>query len=263
MSKAQAPQEREVEKVGVSSDRLHAAVSEIKGRLSEVAPHGYDIQRLEDMTVQVVRTGYNLSKCSMRSLQGALFHCARLGLYPGDRQQCFLLARNLKNGGYVVQFQMGYQGYLELARRSGEIEKIEARVVHENDDFAWEYGTSPFIRHVGNLNPTEEKFKACYAVAKLSGVDEKQFVVMVPYEIAKIRSCAIMNAQSPWIKWEASMWRKSAIIQLCKLLPTSTELAYAISRDQEADAGITQPNPLANRDDHRDTPEDILNDDSE
>jgi len=37
------------------------------------------------------------------------------------------------------------------------------------------------------------------------------------------------------------MWKKTACIRLCNLLPASTELSYAVARDKEAEAGIDQP----------------------
>jgi len=206
MAKANAPERRQEPLVGVDRAKIHAAIGQVSQQLADVAPAGYDLTKLEDMAMAAIKTGRNMAQATMRSLLASLFHCAKVGLYPGDRQHCHLLSRKVK-GTQTIQFQMGYQGYVELARRSGEIDKIEARVVHENDEFSWEYGTSPFIRHVGNLNPTPEKFKACYAVAKLAGVTEKQFVVMVPYEIAKIKECADITEWSPWVKWEASMWQ--------------------------------------------------------
>lgn len=54
---------------------------------------------------------------------------------------------NSKIKAYECQFIAGYQGLIELARRSGNIARIESRVVYEKDAFEVEYGLNQKLVH--------------------------------------------------------------------------------------------------------------------
>lgn len=52
------------------------------------------------------------------------------------------------HGRMECQFQLGYKGLIDLAYRSGEVSIIQAHTVYENDDFQYELGLDPTLRHV-------------------------------------------------------------------------------------------------------------------
>ena len=81
---------------------------------------------------------------------------AQLGLEPGTLGYCYLVPyQNKKTGQLEIQFQLGYKGILELVRRSGQVENIEARVVYEKDKFDFEYGLTPKLVHKPALKAQE------------------------------------------------------------------------------------------------------------
>jgi recombination protein RecT len=63
----------------------------------------------------------------------------------------------------VCQLIVGYRGLIDLARRSGQIESIEAHVVHENDRFTCRYGLDPKLEHEPCWQGDPGPVKAVYA----------------------------------------------------------------------------------------------------
>ncbi|MFQ9380722.1 MAG: recombinase RecT [Escherichia coli] len=53
---------------------------------------------------------------------------------------CSFGNKNEKSGKKNVQLIIGYRGMIDLARRSGQIASLSARVVREGDEFNFEFG---------------------------------------------------------------------------------------------------------------------------
>lgn len=181
--------------------------------------------------VTALRRQPALLKCNRQSLLGAMVQSAQLGLDPsGATGQAYLVPF-----GAECTFIIGYRGYVGLAYRSGQIASIDAHVVYEGDAFDYAYGLHPKLNHT----PTEGErgaLRAAYAIARIKG-GETVFVVVTAPDIARIKtsSASARSKSSPWTTHEASMWQKSAIRQLAKLLPLSTEAMGAVSRDDDDD----------------------------
>ena len=71
-----------------------------------------------------------------------MIQSSQLGLYvDGVLGHAYLVPYwNGKEKRREVQLIPGYKGLIDLARRSGSVESISARVVYKNDDFDFEYG---------------------------------------------------------------------------------------------------------------------------
>ena len=74
----------------------------------------------------------------------------QLGLEPNNSLgQAYIIPRkNKKLGKNEAQFQIGYQGLVDLAYRSGQYKNISAHEVYKEDQFDYELGTNMFIKHV-------------------------------------------------------------------------------------------------------------------
>ena len=46
-----------------------------------------------------------------------------------------------------AQFQLGYRGLIDLARRTGEITSVYAHEVYEGDEFEYSYGLDKDLKH--------------------------------------------------------------------------------------------------------------------
>lgn len=213
---------------------------------------GMNPDRLARIALTTCRQTPQLFSCTQESLLGALMLCAQLGLEPGGPlQQAYLIPRKNK-GRLEVNFQVGYRGLIDLARRSGEIRSIEAREVCANDDFEYEYGLEEKLRH-RPADGDRGQLVGAYCLARFR--DGGHYFVFVSDET--IRNQHEARAQkgqnperSPWATDRAAMYRKTAVVVAAPYLPRSTMLATAIAQDgtvhdevAEDLADMTTPDP--------------------
>src|SRR5690606_10332500 len=106
-------------------------------------------ERLARVALTAISSNPRLLECTKESLALALIEAGQLGLEPnGVMGQAYLVPYfNGKTKKYEAQFQVGYRGLIDLARRSGEVTKVEARAVREGDYFEYEYGLTPQLVH--------------------------------------------------------------------------------------------------------------------
>ena len=134
--------------------------------MKEALPKHMDVERLMRLAMTTIRTTPELRQADAGSLLGAVMQAAQLGLEPGLLGQCCLLPfKNNKKGITEVQFIIGYKGMIDLARRSGHIESIYAHAVYEKDEFEYELGLNPKLKHVPSMDADRGEYIGSYAVA--------------------------------------------------------------------------------------------------
>ena len=228
---AAAPQKRMTSKNPIITMLLSPA---FKNQMAMALPKTLTADRL----TRIVRTEFRktpaLLRCDQQSLFGAVLQCAALGLEPGSALgHCYLLPY-----GKTCQLIIGYRGMIDLARRSGQIVSLSAYVVHEADDFHYELGLHPDIRHTPSPSADRGPVIYVYAVAVLKdgGV---QFEVMSRAEVESVRSRSKAGKSGPWVSdWDA-MAKKTVIRRLFKYLPVSIEAVRATEIDERTDRGET------------------------
>lgn len=187
-----------------------------------------------EVRVAVARTP-KLVQCDPVSVFDALTTCAQLGLSPSGR----LGSAYLIPFGEKCQLVIGYRGYVDLAFRSGDVSAFHAVVVHAKDEFHYEEGLLPSIKHV----PTEEDepgpLRAVYAMARMKD-GSAGFCVMLRREVLPIRNAALAKKRqgalpTPWETAEAEMWKKTAVRRLIKLLPLSPTRAKGLFAAESAE----------------------------
>lgn len=220
-------------------------ITSYQASIVRVLPTHLAADRIVEQFGLALRETPALIDCSLPSLFGSIFECAKLGLVPNTHLgHAYLIPFNNSkkdNRGEWVrvlecQLVIGYQGFLELTRRSGEIMKTEARAVFAGDKFEWCYGTDPKIEHQPTGEEDPNKLKFVYAISWLrSGVT--QFDVMNLQEVMRIKACskAAHKAGSPWNNHFTAMAKKTAIRRLCKVLPLSDNLARAVELDEDVE----------------------------
>jgi recombination protein RecT len=212
-----------------------------KKQIAIALPKHITADRLLRVVMTAVQTTPKLLDCSQVSLIRAVLQAAQLGLEPNDG----------RGFGYLIpykgeaQFQPGYKGLVDLARRSGNVGAFVARVARQADNFDYRYGTEEYIKH--RPGAEESPLTHAYAIAHIKGGDV-QFDVMEEWEVLRIRErsqgyrYAVDNKRkdNPWMTDEAEMWKKTVTKRICKMLPQSIELAKAIQLDNEAEMGLPQ-----------------------
>lgn len=173
-------------------------------------------------------------KCSPASVREAIINAARLGLPPGGPLQ---LAALVPYKG-ECQFQPMYRGLIRLAIQGGCVRNIEAEVIHENDLFIYEKGTSAQLRYTPHeFRHDNGKHKGTNA-GEVIGAYAQAWLVNGGTQVEAIPRADLDKIQKaskaesgPWQYWPDEMRKKSAIKRLFKKLPMSEELATAIELD--------------------------------
>ena len=185
-----------------------------------------------------------LYKCTQESMLSALMHCAAVSLVPDDpRQQCHLVPF-----GNEVVWIAGYRGLIELARRTKQITTVYAEPVYEGDDFDWQKGTDPFIKHKSLIDPgeaTDDKITHFYSVIFWTDPNvfpRYDFEVMTKSQVDAIRDGRRGGRRGdPWDKYYSEQGRKTVLRRHSKRWPMDPMLALAVQLDDKAAAGVGQP----------------------
>lgn len=193
----------------------------IKQQLSMALPKHLTVDRLSRIILTEIRKNPKLAECTQESFLGAIMTTAQLGLEPGVIGHSYLIPFfNTKKSVLETQFMIGYRGMLDLARRSGQIQTIEARPVFKKDKFQISFGLNPNLTH----EPAWEELDRgelifVYAIAKMKD-GGTQFEVMSRVEIDKIKAQSKSSSNGPWVTHYEEMAKKG--LSLDTHIPTPT-----------------------------------------
>lgn len=219
------------EKVETVRDLLE----KLKPQLAMALPRHMTPDRVTRIALTSILRNPDLLECTPASLAGAILQASQLGLEcDGVSGQAALIPFKRQ-----VTFIPMYKGLLNLARRSGEVSTIEARVVHAKDKFHFTFGLKPTLVHVPTQEEDAGPLVAVYAIGRLKD-GGCQWEVMWKREIDAIRKQSPAGGGGPWVSHYDEMAKKTVLRRLCKLLPSSPELQVAVSLDERAEAGIPQ-----------------------
>jgi recombination protein RecT len=196
-------------------------------------------ERFRKTVVQAISQNRKLALSTPTSLIFATLDAAQLGLEPtGILGGAWIVPYwSSKLGAYEAKLIVGYRGYIDLLRRSGEVETIEARVVYKGDEFDVSYGTEQRIRHVPYFLRDEESGErvGAYWIARLRG-GGIQFDVLPISDIEKARKSSRAADGGPWTEWYDPMAQKTAIRRAVSTLPISVfEARRAVQLENEAE----------------------------
>src|SRR5690625_4642812 len=214
-------------------------------KMQEALPKHMDVDRLMRLTMTTIRTTPELRNADVGSLLGGVMQAAQLGLEPGILGQCYLLPfKNNKKGITEVQFIVGYKGMIDLARRSGHIESIYAHAVYENDEFEYELGLNPTLKHVPSFDSDRGEYIGSYAVAHFKdGGYQMEFMPKAEIEKRRLASPGGRSKYSPWNNYYEEMANKTVIRHMWKYLPISVEIQEAVQYDEGTARSIKDITP--------------------
>ena len=207
-----------------------------KGAIVAAMPKHINPDRLMRVAVQAISTTPLLAECTANSLVLAIIRGAMLGLEPnGPLGEAYLVPFRNKSGQYEAQFMPGYRGFINCARRSGEVKEVYAHCVHEADIFEMELGLYPSLKHVPGKGE-RGRMVGVYAVYHtLNGTHD--FEYMTREEVDAIRGRSRSANNGPWVTDYTEMAKKTAIRRLAKRMPMSVELAEMVGIDDKVAAG--------------------------
>ena len=245
---AQAPQQQQAsapQQNNGGGKTIEDYLKQMAPAMAEALPEHLSVERLTRLTMTVIRTTPELKKANPASLLGAVMQAAQLGLEPGLLGHCYLLPfRNNKAGTTDVQFIIGYKGMIDLARRSGHIESIYSHAVYENDEFEYELGLNPKLRHVPDMTGNSGEFVGAYAIAKFKdGGYQMEFMPKAEIEKRRTSSPGGRSKYSPWNNWYEEMAKKTVLRHMWKYLPISVEIQQATAYDEGIGRDIRDVTP--------------------
>jgi recombination protein RecT len=167
-------------------------------------------------------------RCTQESVLGSIMSLAQAGLVPDSvNNLAYLIPR-----GSTCGFIIGYKGLMKLARDNGITIKLP-RLVYENDEFWYNYGTEEHIHHTPAKTDPGEMTHA-YCVAEDGGVTYLD--VMRRDEIDKImRKATAGKKSSPWLSDYNEMAKKTVVRRLLKYLDTT---GFIPPQDEEEEPEI-------------------------
>ncbi len=204
-----------------------------KEQIGRALPKHVDSDRFVRIALsQVKNPRSGLQSCDPMSVIVGLMDAAQLGLeVDGVQGQAYLVPRRV-GGKQVATFQIGWQGYKDLAFRAAGI-TVAADTVREGDHFRFSRGTEMVVEHVPDIDSDDSPIRAFYAVAEFPD-GRKPFEVksMRWMEEFRDRFAASKHERSPWVQHFEAMAHKTMIRRLLKTLPLSAEIRQAVAADE-------------------------------
>ncbi len=218
-------------------------------------PANIDADRFQAFSLAVLRDPA-LAECSEKSKLLALVDCAKLGLYPDKNLgHVWLVPFNNNVGTYrdpkwekQVTLIPGYQGYIELARRSGVVRSVHTDIVHEEDTFrVWTDDGGRHILHEPDpfaLLGERGKPVGVYCIATMAD-GSRQIETMSYTAVLAIKARSKASKSGPWVTDEDMMARKTVVRRARKYWPQSPELAQFGAMDDKLDGVVDAASPPA------------------
>ena len=215
--------------MGLTQGEIGQYLSGMKDRVAQVLPKHLTAERVLQMAATTISRNPTIAKCSPASLLGSVMQASILGFPPVDALgYCYFVPY-----GKEVQFQIGYKGYIELARRSGKIKMVYAEVVREGDEFTAAFGLNPMLEHKPKFD-TGKPLTHVYAVCHFND-GGYNFVVLSKKDVEQLRMRSPMQKGAPagaWATDYAAMAKAKALKQLAKYLPLNIDQSEAIATDE-------------------------------
>lgn len=225
---------------------------QVRARLVDVASKYLAPEDIMRCVLVAASRKPRLLDCTRDSVLRCMMDAALIGVRPGGTMgRGWLIPRyNKRIRGFECTFDPGYRGLSDVARRSGAVRRIEARVVHALDIFRVLEGSDPSIDHEpydGGDWPGE--VRASYAIAVYSD-GGRHFEVVWKRDLDKIMEMSENVDEKgklvgPWVDWYDEMAKKSAVRRLCKHLPATEELDYALELATRAERVKELPDAAA------------------
>lgn len=223
-----APQSKQLTPVG----ELCTGLNRIEGQLEKALPKGVTKDKFMRTALQGIQTHRDkdkLASADRSSFYLAVQKAASDGLLLDGREAALVVFSN------SVSYMPMVQGLIKLARNSGDIKNIEAAVVHRHDRFTYIMGEDSSPKHEADWFADDRGEPiGVWAVITLSS-GEKIPTMLSKSKVMRVAAKSKNAYQydptkgDAWEEW----WKKTAVKNVLKYAPRSTELDRALQEDEE------------------------------
>lgn len=196
----------------------------MKDQFAAALPKHISPERFIRVAITALTRTPKLQECTQPSFFKCLLDLSAMGLEPDGRRA------HLIPYGKECTLVIDYKGLVELVRRSGDVAKIHADVVCENDDF--EHSMGEVTKHTYDLRHDRGEPYAAYAQVTLKD-GSVQAEIMSKSDIEKIRAKSKAGKAGPWVDHWEEMAKKTAFRRLTKWLTLSPEIQERIAKADE------------------------------
>ena len=157
-----------------------------------------------------------IADCTLDSVETAIIHAVNAKLVPDGRE-----AAIVPYGGNATFVPM-IEGQVKLALAATPGLTLRARLVYGGDEWVYEEGLRPILRHVPTTTSSrsDDDIVAAYAVADVPGADNPAYEVMLRGDLDRHKGYSrAQGSHSPWQRFYGPMCMKTVIRQLVKRLP--------------------------------------------
>lgn len=203
------------QQVAVYTEMMRSGVEEFKKVLpAHIVPERFI--RIAESAINRDETLRNMARANPGSLMVAMLECARLGHYVGDR--FYLVPKGGKTG--IVGWE-SWKGMAERIMRTGRFQKVVVETVNEGEKFEFDPNRDERPNHEIDWATHESgKTVLSYAYAVDNEGRASKVAVITPTQVVKAKA---LSRGDVWSKWDAQMWRKSAIRQLVNYVDVSVD----------------------------------------
>lgn len=231
-------QPKEAKPLAVISSQLESMADQFRQALPAHIP----LERFKRVIMTAVQTNPSLMAADRFTFWTAATKAAHDGLLPDGREGALVVFKTktkvIEKGREVEKYIQAVNwlpmvaGIRKKVRNSGEIATWDVHVVHQHDQFEYELGDDPFIKHKPSMDADPGPAIAAYSVAVLKS-GEKSREVMSRAQIEKVRAASKSPNGPGWSDWYEEMCRKVVAKRHSKVLPMSTDLDDLMRRDDE------------------------------
>lgn len=205
----------------------------MKPQLALALPKHMSADRMARLALTTFSSSIDMQQCSTDSILASLMTATQLGLEPGINGQGYLIPYKGK-----CTFVPGWKGLVDLVSRAGRA-TVWTGAVHEGDKFDYQLGDEPFCRH--KPGDGGEEFTHVYAIGRVKDAEMPVIEVWTRGKVKKHLAQYNKVGKSHYaLQSENNLEmyaKKVALLQVLKYMPSSIELANAITVSHAAEAG--------------------------
>ena len=224
---------------GNSAPTMQQYIKQMEGEIKKALPSVITPERFTRIVLSALSTNPKLATTTPQSFLGAMMTAAQLGLEPNTPLGQAYLIPYRNHGVLECQFQLGYKGLIDLAYRSGEVSTIQAHVVYENDEFEYELGLEPKLRHVPAKSDRGDPV-FFYAVFRTKDSGYGFDVMSVDDVRAHAKKYSKAYSNGPWQTNFEEMAKKTVLKRVLKYAPLKTDFVRGLSADETIKTQISE-----------------------
>lgn len=212
---------------------LEKRMSEFEAALPKAG--GLDAKRFLRVALTTFQVNPQILDCTPASVTVAMLQAAAFGLELDPvLGQAYLVPY-----GKTCQLIIGYRGYMNLARRSGQVHSINAKLVYEKDEFEYVEGLERRLYHKPFWGGDPGAIVGAYCITRFREGEPDIFAMSrLQLDAIKNRSRA---KSGPWTTDFGAMCQKTVIRHASKFWPVYIEdLMRAAELDDAVDTGRDQ-----------------------